>query len=128
MAELTKQCNAIMPNTIGKLAEVTDKLKDAGVNIMAMCAWAEDDVGHLLLVADDPQAACESISPAVDECGWDEVVLVQAANTPGTLNEIAHKLADAGINIAFTYASTTDAPEATVILSTSDNAKAAEIL
>ena len=128
MAELTRQCNATVPNTIGKLAEVTDKLKAAGVNILAMCAWSEGDVGRLMLVADDPRKACDSISPVVDECGWDDVIRVQAANTPGTLNEIAHKLADAGINIAFTYASTTDAPEATVILSTSDNARAAEIL
>jgi len=128
MAELTRQCNATVSNSTGKLAEVTDKLKDAGVNILAMCAWGEGDVGHLMLVADDPQKACESISPAVDECGWDEVVRVHATNTPGALNEIAHKLADAGIDIAFTYASTTDAPEAAIILSTSDNAKAVEIL
>ena len=128
MAELTRQCNATVSNSIGKLAEVTDKLKDAGVNILAMCAWGEGDVGHLMLVADDPQKACESISPAVDECGWDEVVRVHATNTPGALNEIAHKLADAGIDIAFTYASTTDAADAVIILNTSDNAKAAEIL
>ena len=128
MAELTRQCNATVSNSIGKLAEVTDKLKDAGVNILAMCAWAEGDIGRFMLVADDPQKACESISPTVDECGWDEVVRVQATNTPGSLNEIAHKLADAGIDIAFTYASTTDAPEAVIILNTSDNAKTAEIL
>ncbi|MDP6544619.1 MAG: hypothetical protein QGH60_11555 [Phycisphaerae bacterium] len=128
MAELTRQCNATVTNATGKLAEVTDKLKDAGVNILAMCAWGEGDVGHLMLVADDPQKACESISPAVDECGWDEVVRVHAANTPGSLNEIAHKLAEAGIDVAFTYASTTDAPEAVIILNTSDNARAAEIL
>ena len=128
MAELTRQCNATVSNSIGKLAEVTDKLKDAGVNILAMCAWGEGDVGHLMLVADDPDKACENISPAVDQCGWDDVVLVHAANKPGSLNEIAHKLADAGINIIFAYATTTDAPEATVILNTSDNAQAAEIL
>ena len=128
MAQMTRQCNATVPNSIGKLAEVTDKIKDAGVNILAMCAWGEGDVAHLMLVADNPQKACECISPAVDECGWDDVVLIHAANKPGSLNEIAHKLADAGIDIAFVYASTTDAPEATVILSTSDNARAAEIL
>jgi len=128
MAEFTRQCNATVSNAIGKLAEVTDKLKDAGVNILAFCAWGEGDVGHLMLVADNPDKACESISPAVDECGWDDVVLIRAANTPGSLNEIAHKLANAGIDIVFAYASTTDAPEATVILNTSDNARAAEIL
>ncbi|MDP6635691.1 MAG: hypothetical protein QGG42_12385 [Phycisphaerae bacterium] len=128
MAELTRQCNATVSNSIGKLAEVTDKLKASEVNILAMCAWGEGDVGRLMLVADDPQKACESISPAVDECGWDDVVRVRAANTPGALNEIAHKLADAGIDIVFTYASVTDAPEATIILNTSDNARAVDIL
>jgi len=128
MAELTRQCNATMSNSIGKLAEVTDGLKSAGVNILAMCAWAEGDTGHLMLVADDPQKACENISPAVSECGWDDVVRVTAANSPGSLNEIAGKLAGAGIDIAFVYASTTDGPEATVILNTSDNVRAAEIL
>jgi hypothetical protein len=128
MAELTKQCNATVSNAIGKLAEITDRLKVAGVNILAMCAWGEGDVGRLMLVADDPDKACENISPVVDKCAWDDVVLVHAANTPGSLNEIAHKLAEAGIEITFTYASTTDAPEAVVILNTSDNAQAAKIL
>jgi len=117
-----------MPNSIGKLAEVTGGLKSSGVNIQAMCAWAEGDTARMMLVADDPQKACENISPVVSECGWDDVVCVKAANTPGALNEIAAKLAGAGIDIAFVYASTTEGPEATIILSTSDNAKAAEIL
>ena len=118
MAELTRQCNATVSNSTGKLAEVTDGLKSAGVNIMAMCAWSEGNVGRLMLVADDPQKACENISAVADECRWDEVVRVAAANSPGALNEIAHKLADAEIDITFVYASTTDAPEASIILNT----------
>jgi hypothetical protein len=128
MAELTKQCNATVSDAIGKLAEITDGLKSGGVNIRAMVVWSEDDVGHLMLVADDPQKACESLSPIVDKCEWDDVVLVHAANTPGSLNELAHKLLATGISITFAYASTTDAPEAVIILKTSDNEKAAEIL
>ena len=128
MAELTKQCNATVSDSMGKLAEVTDNLKTAGVNILAMCVWGEDGVGHLMLVADDPQKACENLSPVVDKCEWDDVVLVHAANTPGSLNELAHKLLAAGISITFAYASTTDAPEAVIILNTSDNARAAELL
>ena len=128
MAELTKQCNATVSDAIGRLAEITDGLKSAGVNIRAMVVWSESDVGHLMLVADDPQKACESLSPIVDKCEWDDVVLVHAANTPGSLNELAHKLLAAGISITFAYASTTDAPEAVIILNTSDNLRAAEIL
>jgi len=128
MAELTRQCNATMPNSIGKLAEVTDGLKSSGVNILAMAAWGEGDTAHIMLVADDPQKACESISPLVDECGWDDVVRVSAPNSPGSLNAIAHTLADDGIDIAFVYASTGDGPEATIILNSSDNVQAAELL
>jgi hypothetical protein len=128
MAELTRQCSAAAPNTIGKLAEVTDGLKAAGVNILAMAAWGEGDVARIMLVADDPQKACENISPVVDECGWDDVVRVTAPNSPGTINEIAHKLAGAEIDIEFVYASTGAGPETTIILSTSDNVRAAEIL
>jgi len=128
MAELIQQCHATVANAVGRLAEVTDKIKDAGVNILAVCAWGEGDTGHLMLTADEPQKACEAISQAADECGWDEVVRVKASNIPGTLNEVARKLADAGININFIYATTTEAPEAALIFSTSDNAKAVEIL
>jgi len=128
MAELIQQCSATVSNAVGRLAEVTDKVKEAGVNILAVCAWTDGDTGHLMLAADEPQKACEAISQVVDECGWDEVVRVKASNTPGALSEIARKLADEGIAINFIYATTTEAPEAGVILNTSDNAKAAEIL
>ena len=60
-------------------------------------------------------------------CELGEVVCVKAANTPGTLNEIAHKLADASIGIDRVYA-TVEGDQATVVLKTTDNAKAAEIL
>jgi len=128
MAELIQQCSATVSDAVGRLAEVTDKVKEAGVNILATCAWADEGTGHLMLVADEPQKACEAISQVVDECGWMECVKVNASNVPGGLHEIAQKLADAGIAINCIYATTTDAPEAGVIVSTSDNAKAAEIL
>ena len=51
-----------------------------------------------------------------------------APNSPGALNEIAHKLADADIDIEFVYASTGNGPETTIILNTSNNVMAAEIL
>ena len=128
MAELCKEISATVPDKVGRLAEVTDKIKDAGVNIIALCAWAEGDRGQLRMVTEDNDKACQAVSPIVESCELGEVVCVKAANTPGTLNEIAHKLADASIGIDLVYATVTDAPEATVVLKTTDNAKAAEIL
>ncbi len=128
MADLCKEIHATVENKVGLLADATDKVKDAGVNITGLCAWVEGDKGHLRMVTADSDRVCQAVSPLMETCEMDEVVTVKTANTPGALNEIARKLADAGINIELIYATVTDEPEATVILKTSDNAKAAEIL
>ena len=54
MAQICKQCVAEVDDAVGKLAEVTDGLKDAGVNICSICAWVEGGKGKLMLVAEDP--------------------------------------------------------------------------
>lgn len=128
MADLCKEINATVANKVGLLADATDKVKEAGVNITGLCAWVEGDKGHLRMITSDNDKVCQTLSPLMETCEMDEAVVVKAANTPGALNEIARKLADAGININLVYATVTDVPEATVILKTTDNAKAAEIL
>jgi len=128
MAKLCGEIRATVTNNVGRLAEVTDKVKDAGVNILALCAWVEGDMGHLLMVTADNDKVCKAITPAVETCEFGQVVCVKAANTPGTLNEIAHKLAEAGVGIDLVYATAGDAGEATIVLRTTDNAKAAKII
>ena len=127
MAELCREIRATVPDKTGRLAEVTDKIKDIGVNITALCAWVEGDRGQLRMVTEDSDKVCQAVSPIVESCELGEVVCVKAANTPGTLNEIAHELADAGIGIDLVYA-TVEGDQATVVLKTTDNAKAAKIL
>jgi len=128
MAEICRQCVAEVANQVGRLAEVTDKIKDAGVNIRAICAWVEGDRGKLLLAAEDPDKACECLSGVCEKCDLSEVVLVKVANEPGALNVIAHKLADEGIGINMVQATAGEGPEAVILLDTTDNAKAAEIV
>lgn len=128
MADLCKEINATVANKVGLLADATDKVKEAGVNITGLCAWVEGDKGHLRMITSDNDKVCQALSPLMETCEMDEAVVVKAANTPGALNEIARKLADAGVNINLVYATVTDEPEATVILKTTDNAKAAQIL
>jgi hypothetical protein len=128
MAKLCGEIRATVTNKVGRLAEVTDKVKDAGVNILALCAWVEGDMGHLLMVTADNDKVYKAITPAVETCEFGQVVCVKAANTPGTLNEIAHKLAGAGVGIDLVYAAAGDAGEATIVLRTTDNDKAAKII
>lgn len=127
MGKIGRQIHATVKDDVGKLAELTDTLKAAGVNMQAVAAWVEGDIGHIVMVADDPDAACQAISPAVETCRFDQVVCTVLPNQAGALGEIAHKLAAAGIAIHLTYATTTG-DNALVVLMTDDNAKAAELV
>ncbi len=128
MAQVCKEIRITTADKVGKLAEVTDKIKAAGVNICALCAWVEGQTGKLLLVTEDNDKACAAASDAVDRCEVGEVVCVTVANKPGALNEVARKLADAGIGVDLCYATSAHGDKASVILSTTDNAKAAKLL
>jgi len=129
MAEIRREIHVTVADEVGKLAELTDKLKDAGVNITAICAWTEGDTGHLLLVTDDNDAAYRALEPMVDGCeAREDVVCVKAGNTPGALHRIAHTLAEAGIGIQLAHAACGDQAEAVILLKTTDNTKAVTLL
>ena len=115
-------------NAVGKLAELTRKIKDAGVNIYSLVAWVEEDTGHLLLVTDDNNKACSAMSDAVDTCEEDEAVYLKLPHEPGTLHGVAKTLSDKGIDIHMIYATTAEPGQAGVILSTSNNLQAAKLL
>ena len=128
MAQICRQIQVEVADKVGKLAEVTDKVKQAGVNIFALCAWVEGGRGHLTMVTEDNEKACAAVKGVVDKCEFGEVVCLQAPNEPGALNAVAQKLAKVGIGIQTIYATAGKAEEATVVMITDDNAKAAEIL
>ena len=56
------------------------------------------------------------------------MVCVEVANEPGGLNAVARKLADAGIGIHVVFATAGHGEKAIVVLDTTDNAKAVEVL
>ena len=83
MADLCKEIYATVADKVGLLADATNKVKDAGVNIMALCAWAEGDKGHLRMITEDNDKVCRAVSPLMESCEMDDAVTVKAANIPG---------------------------------------------
>jgi len=129
MAEIRQEIHVTVADQVGKLARLTDTLKQAGINIVAVCAWTEGDTGHMLLVTDDNDKAYAAIEPLGDGCeAGGDVVCVKAGNQPGSLNAIAHVLAEADISIELVHAAAGDHPEAIILLKTTDNARAVELL
>ena len=128
MASVCQAVMAEVKDTVGRLAELTEAVRNAGLNIRAICAWVNGSTGKMLLVTDDAGKACKAVSPLVDACSFDECVCVELPNEPGALGKVARKLADAGISIRIVYATAGNVPKAAVVLHTSDNARAAALL
>ncbi len=58
-----------------------------------------------------------------------EVLLIEGSNKPGSLAQIAHKLADAKINIEYAYCATPpDAKKGLLVLRVSEAKKALKVL
>ena len=127
MAELCPQVHLKVEDKVGKLDELTAMLAEAGVNIRGAAAWVEGTTGHMMMVADDCDKACATLGKDVDSCDCHEVVCVNVSNEVGALNKIAHTLSESGIAINVLYASAAGG-ESLIVLNTSDNTKAAELI
>jgi hypothetical protein len=90
----------------GELAKLGQATGAAGVNIQGMCAFTGEGRGIIhLLVADE--AAGRAVR-GLEEAGMAvadkrEVLVVDVADRPGSLGEMALELAEAGVNIELLY-------------------------
>ena len=84
----------------GMLAKATEAIAKAGINIDGYC-----DAGQVLHVITTDSAGTRR---AVEGAGFKvreerDVVVVDAADRPGTIAKIFRQIADAGVNIDVTY-------------------------
>ncbi|MHC4563668.1 MAG: hypothetical protein ACYS8X_12975 [Planctomycetota bacterium] len=128
MAEIRQQIIAEVHDEPGKLSELTDRLKYAGVSIQAICGWSERGRGHVMFLVDDNDKAVQAIEPVVDHVRFEDVVCVMTPNRPGALSDVAHKIGDMGIFINAIYAAPDEGADSLIILSTDNNARAAELI
>jgi len=90
----------------GQLATLGGATGAVGVNIEGMCAFTGEGRGIIhLLIADE---AVERAISALEDAGMRvadrrEVLVVDVADRPGSLGELARELAAAGVNIELLY-------------------------
>jgi hypothetical protein len=96
----------VLKDEPGQLATLGGATGAAGVNIQGMCAFTGEGRGIIhLLIADD---AVERAVAALTEAGMGiadqrTVLVVDVADRPGSLGEMARELAAAGVNIELLY-------------------------
>lgn len=96
----------ILRDEPGQLATLGEATGEAGVNIEGMCAFTGEGRGIIhLLIADD---AADRAVQALERAGMGiadrrEALVIDVANQPGSLGELARRLSEAGVNVELLY-------------------------
>jgi hypothetical protein len=94
-------------NTPGALAEVTSAISDAGVNIAAATCVGPGARAELHILVPHAEAAKHLLGISHLSVSRErEVVIVEVEDNPGVLADLAHKVAEAGVNLDLVYVAT----------------------
>ena len=127
--QITKQLAIFLDNRPGMLARVADALAEAKINIYAITT--SDTVDHTVIrmVVSDYRRALHVFEERGTLVVEDDVLMFEGSNRPGEMARIAHKLAEARINIEYCYSATPpNAKHGLLILRVSNPGKALKVL
>ena len=127
--QITKQIAIFLDNRPGMLARVADALAEAGINIYAITTSDTVDHSVIRMVVSDYRKALHVFEEHGTLVVEDDVLMFEGSNKPGELARIAHKLAEAKVNIEYCYSATpANAKKGLMILRVSNPAKALKVL
>jgi hypothetical protein len=122
---LMKDLTVSLEDKPGTLAALGEALGAGGVNIEGLCAVTNEGRGIIHILVQDAAKARSALEGAgIKVEGESEAMVSQLpqdrVERPGTLGEMARKVADAGVNVQVVYLATKNR----AVIVTSDNAKA----
>jgi hypothetical protein len=126
---IARQLAIFLDNRPGTLARLCDALSQTKINIYAFST--SDTVDHIVIrmVVSDPAKALNLFEEHGSLVVGTEVLMVDGINKPGALAAIAHRLADAKVNIEYAYSATSpNALRGLMIMRVSDPKKALKVL
>ena len=117
-----------LTNKPGELARLTEAIARKGINITAFAGSTAGGAGSVVLMTDDEAGTSAAIAAAGCMSREVEVVNVHFGHVPGTLADVAKKLADAGINIEAAVPTSMATDAVSVAFATDDPARARQVL
>ena len=124
-----EQLSIFLENKPGKLVEALETIADAGVDMRALSLADTADFGILRVIVDKPAHALIALQGAGYLVKSSEVIPVAVGDKPGGLAATLRILADAGIDVEYTYAFVAHSRDkAYVILRVNDNNDAVKVL
>jgi hypothetical protein len=124
-----KQLAIFLENRPGALAAMCETLAEAGINLLALTVSDTVDHAVVRIVTDKPNEALHLLGDAGMLVVESEVLVVEVDNRPGTLGQVARKLAQSKLNIEYAYCTTMpDAERGMLVLRIRDPQKAMQVL
>lgn len=97
----------IIDDLPGALAQVGETLGNAGVNIDGYCSFLSGAKSYLHVLVEDVENARRVLGEnGIEIIQEREVLTVDMEDQPGTLGNVARRIADAGVNIDMVYMGT----------------------
>jgi hypothetical protein len=127
--QITQQLAIFLDNRPGTLARLADALNQEKISIYAITTSDTVDHSVIRLVVSDAQRALHLFEAHGTLVVEDDVLMIEGSNKPGELARIAHRLADAKVNIEYCYSATSpNAKKGLLIMRVSDPVKALKAL
>ena len=124
-----EQLSVFVENKPGKLVETLEILAKAGIDLRALSLADTADFGILRIIVDRPADALKALQDSGYLIRSNDVIPVSIGDKPGGLAKVLRILADAGVDVEYTYAFVAHASDkAYVILRVADNDVAIKIL
>lgn len=124
---VAKQLSVFIENRQGRLGEVLDVLKANSINILSLSLADTTEYGLLRLIVNDPALGKEKLSADGFSTMLTDVIVLKITHKSGSLQGLLKILSDEDINVEYMYGLSIDGDEASVVLKTSDPAKAEKV-
>lgn len=92
-----------LENKAGRFSEFCEILYERGIDILAFNLHADTEIGIVRMVVDNAKVAEDLLKEMGVPFFKTEVLLIEVPNQKGMAAGIGHRLAQAGINIEYTY-------------------------
>jgi hypothetical protein len=125
---LLKELTIVEKDRVGLLADVSETLAKAGVNIESVQAESSGKQGIIRLLVSAPGKAKDALGKAGLNVLDSTIVAIRLPDKPGELAKLSRMLASASINILNIYLVSKSGGEVIDAIQTSDNEKAKKIL
>jgi hypothetical protein len=104
---MAKDLAIVLEDRPGTLAELGEALGKASVNIDGLCGLPCEGKGIIHVLVEDATGARRALEDAgLAVSSEREVLLLESEDRPGSLGEVARKMASSGVNIDLIYKAT----------------------